>query len=336
MASVPSTEKENFVGGAPRRLARNVWESRRAYLYILPAFIIMAFITFYPIAYQFWMAFTNFKLEHLRLQNPDVVGFQNFVRIFKSGLPVPNFNFGRILVFNIVWTFVNVFFHTALGILIALALNSEKLPGKRIYRSIFVIPWALPALISGMVWHNMWHEKFGAINLLLQELGMAGNIRWLLETDPVVNLPQIGLVLPLSFFAVLIANIWLGWPFMMVTATGALQSIPQELYEAAEVDGASRWQQFWRITLPLLRPAMVPAIMIGIMMTFNQFNVIYFVTGGGPVGLTEILVTQGFKLVNPQGWYGVASAFNIIVFIILGIITLITNRVSQATEPYYA
>lgn len=337
MASVPSAEKESFVGGAPtHRFARNVWESRRAYLYILPAFIIMAFITFYPIGYQFWMAFTNFKLEHLRLQNPDVVGFQNFVRIFKSGLPVPNFNFGRILVFNIVWTFVNVFFHTALGILIALALNSEKLPGKRIYRSIFVIPWALPALISGMVWHNMWHEKFGAINLLLQELGMAGNIRWLLETDPVVNLPQIGLVLPLSFFAVLIANIWLGWPFMMVTATGALQSIPQELYEAAEVDGASRWQQFWRITLPLLRPAMVPAIMIGIMMTFNQFNVIYFVTGGGPVGLTEILVTQGFKLVNPQGWYGVASAFNIIVFIILGIITLITNRVSQATEPYYA
>lgn len=332
MASVPVTRKGTFAG----RLARHAWESRQAYIYILPAFIIMAFITFYPIGYQVWMAFTNFRLEHLRTQNPDFIALQNFVQILKSGLPVPNFSFGRILVFNIVWTFVNVFFHTALGILIALALNSEALPGKRIYRSIFVIPWALPALISGMVWHNMWHEQFGAINMLLQELGMAGDIRWLLETDPVVNLPQIGLVLPLAFFAVLIANVWLGWPFMMVIATGALQSIPQELYEAAEVDGASRWQQFWRITLPLLRPAMVPAIMIGIMMTFNQFNVIYFVTGGGPIGLTEILVTQGYKLVNPQGWYGVASAFNIIVFIILGIITLITNRISQATEPYYA
>jgi arabinogalactan oligomer/maltooligosaccharide transport system permease protein len=332
MASVPVTRKGNFAG----RLARYAWKSRQAYIYILPAFIIMAFITFYPIGYQVWMAFTNFRLEHLRTQNPDFIAFQNFVQILKSGLPVPNFNFGRILVFNIVWTFVNVFLHTTLGIAIALALNSEALPGKRIYRSLFVIPWALPALISGMVWHNMWHEQFGAINLLLQELGMAGDVRWLLETDPVVNLPQIGLVLPLAFFAVLIANVWLGWPFMMVIATGALQSIPQELYEAAEVDGASRWQQFWRITLPLLRPAMVPAIMIGIMMTFNQFNVIYFVTGGGPIGLTEILVTQGYKLVNPQGWYGVASAFNIIVFIILGIITLITNRISQATEPYYA
>jgi len=123
---------------------------------------------------------------------------------------------------------------------------------------------------------------------------------------------------------------------MMVIATGALQTIPKEVYEAAEMDGVSGFSKLWRITIPLIRPAMVPAIMIGIMMTFNQFNIIYFVTGGGPVGLTEILVTQGFKLVNPQGWYGVASAFNIIVFIILAIITMVTNRVTKATEPYYA
>lgn len=317
-------------------VGRALWEGRLAYLYILPAFIIMALITFYPILYQTWMAFTNFELKHLRLQNPDIIGLQNFVRVLRSGLPVPNFSFGRILVFNLFWTLTNVFFHVVIGIVVALALNVEGLPGKRLYRSLFVIPWALPALISGMVWHNMWHDKFGAVNLLLQQLGLRGDIRWLVETDPVVNLPQIGLVLPLSFFAVFIANVWLGWPFMMVIATGALQSIPKELCEAAEVDGASGWKQFWQITLPLLRPAMVPAIMIGIMMTFNQFNIIYFVTGGGPIGLTEILVTQGFKLVNPQGWYGVASAFNIIVFIILGLITLITNRISRATEPYYA
>jgi arabinogalactan oligomer/maltooligosaccharide transport system permease protein len=307
-----------------------------ASLYILPALLVMAFITFYPIGYQFWLSFTDFELKHLRLMNPDYVGFDNFVQVIVSGLPVTNYDFLRILAFNLVWTVINVFLHVAIGILIAVALNTKALPGKRIYRSLFVIPWALPSLISGMVWANMWHDKFGGINLLLQELGLRGDIRWLLETDPIVNLPQIGLVLPLSFFAVLIANVWLGWPFMMVIATGALQSIPTELYEAADVDGATSWEKFWKITLPLIRPAMVPAIMIGIMMTFNQFNVIFFVTGGGPVGLTEILVTQGFKLVNPQGWYGVASAFNIIVFIILAIITLTTNRVSRATEPYYA
>ncbi|NLF00201.1 MAG: sugar ABC transporter permease [Anaerolineales bacterium] len=317
-------------------LASEFRQGRQAYLYILPAFLIMAFITFYPLLYQVWMSFTNFELRHLRLHNPDAVGLQNYINILVRGLPVPNYAFGRILVFNLFWTFTNVFLHVTLGILVALALNVEGLPGKRIYRSLFVIPWALPALISGMVWRNMWHEDFGAINMLLRSIGMAGNIRWLEETVPVVNLPQIGLVLPLSFFSVFIANVWLGWPFMMVIATGALQSIPHDLYEAAEVDGASRWMQLWRVTLPLIRPAMVPAVMIGIMMTFNQFNVIYFVTAGGPIGLTEILVTQGFKLVNPQGWYGIASAFNVIVFIILGAITLITNRISRATEPYYA
>lgn len=307
-----------------------------AVLYILPAFIIMAFITFYPILYQFWLSITDFALKHLRTMNPAFVGLDNYINVLVRGLPVTNYDFTRILVFNLFWTFVNVFLHVSIGILVAVALNTKGLPGRRIYRSLFVIPWALPSLVSGMVWANMWHDKFGAINLLLQRLGLPGDVRWLLETQPIVNLPQIGLVLPLSFIAVLVANVWLGWPFMMVIATGALQSIPNELYEAANVDGATSWQQFWRITLPLIRPAMVPAIMIGIMMTFNQFNIIFFVTGGGPIGLTEILVTQGFKLVNPQGWYGVASAFNIIVFIILAIITLVTNRISRATEPYYA
>jgi arabinogalactan oligomer/maltooligosaccharide transport system permease protein len=296
----------------------------------------MAIITFYPILYQLWMSVTDFQLKHLRLMNPDYVGVDNFINVLVRGLPVTNYAFLRILVFNLLWTFINVFLHVSIGILVAIALNTENLPGKRVYRSLFVIPWALPSLVSGMLWSNMWHDKFGAINLLLQQLGLAGDTRWLLETTPFINLPQIGVVLPLSFIAVLIANVWLGWPFMMVIATGALQSIPKELYEAANVDGATKWQQFWGITLPLLRPAMVPAIMIGIMMTFNQFNIIFFVTGGGPLGLTEILVTQGFKLVNPQGWYGVASAFNIIVFIILAALTLMTNRVSRATEPYYA
>lgn len=319
------------------RLMANLRKNALAYAYILPALVIMAFITFYPLGYQLWMAFTNFELRHLRTVDPDWVWFTNFINIVQGGLPIPNYDFVRLLVFNIVWTATNVFMHVAIGIVVALALNTEGLPGKKIYRSLFVIPWALPSLISGMIWAYMWNTENGAINLLLSEIAQNEvAIRWLLEPSPIINLPQIGLVLPLSFFAVLIANVWLGWPFMMVIATGALQSIPQELYEAADVDGASRWQQFWRITLPLLRPAMVPAIMIGIMMTFNQFNVIFFVTGGGPFGMTEILVTQGFKLVNPQGWYGIASAFNIIVFFILGAITLATNRISRATEPYYA
>ncbi len=309
---------------------------RLAYTYILPAFLIMAFITFYPLLFQVWMSLTDFTLKNLRNMTPEFVGLKNYLDVIVRGLPVTNYAFGRILVFNLVWTVTNVFLHVAIGVAVALIINMEHMPGKRFYRSMFVIPWALPSLVAGMVWASMWHDKFGAVNLLLREIGLKGDIRWLLDTTPVVNLPQLGLVLPLSFIAALIANVWLGWPFMMVIATGALQSVPKEVYEAAEMDGISGWGKIWYITLPLIRPAMIPAIMIGIMMTFNQFNLIYFVTGGGPVGLTEILVTQGFKLVNPQGWYGVASAFNIIVFIILAVITLATNRVTRATEAYYA
>lgn len=337
----PQQDLSDAAKPAPER-SRRISQAGLAALYILPAAIIMVFITFYPLGYQVWMSFTNFDLANLRsdgfslVNPPDFVFLDNYIRIVQGNLPLPNYSFWRIFVFNLVWTFVNVFLHVAIGIVMAIALETEELPNKRLYRSLFVIPWALPSLVTGMIWANMWHDRFGAINLLLGQLGLPSDIRWLLETQPFIDLPQLGLVLPLAFIAALVANVWLGWPFMMVIATGALQSIPKEVYEAAEVDGASPMQQFWRITLPLIRPAMVPAIMIGIMLTFNQFNVIFFVTGGGPLGLTEILVTQGFKLVNPQNWFGVASAFNIIIFFILIIITLITNRVSRATEPYYA
>ncbi len=335
MAAIPSEDAPRRSGWF-QKLRHKYPNMGLAYLYILPALLIMLFITFYPLLFQLWMSFTDFQLKNLRLMNPGLVGIKNYLDVIFRGLPVTNYDFLRIFVFNLFWTLVNVAAHVLIGIGVALIINQEKMPGKRFYRSLFVIPWALPSLVAGMMWANLWHDKFGGINLLLQELGLKGNIRWLLDPAPLVNLPEIGLVLPLAFVAVLVANIWLGWPFMMVIATGALQSIPKEVYEAAEMDGVSPWQKIRLITLPLIRPAMVPAVMIGIMMTFNQFNIIYFVTGGGPVGLTEILVTQGFKLVNPQGWYGVASAFNIIVFIILAIITLITNRITRATEPYYA
>ena len=180
-----------------KRLKKKYPNAGLAYIYILPAFIVMAFITFYPIGYQLWMSITDFQLKHLREMNPDYVGFGNFVDVLVRGLPVPNYDFGRILVFNLLWTFLNVFLHVSIGILVAVALNTEDLPGKRIYRSLFVIPWALPSLVAGMIWGNMWHDKFGAMNLLLQQIGLRGDIRWLLETKPFVDLPQIGLVLPL-------------------------------------------------------------------------------------------------------------------------------------------
>jgi arabinogalactan oligomer/maltooligosaccharide transport system permease protein len=331
------------------RFRKRVKDSRTAWLYILPAGMVMIFITMIPQLYQLYMAFTDYRVKNLRFilfqpetwekYAPTFVGLENFVKIITNDLAIENYDFWRLLLFNIVWTVANVAFHVTLGIAIALVLNNKDLKGKKFYRSLYVLPWAVPGYIAALTWRNMFDPRFGGINLLLARLNeilgtsFATDTRWLLETTPPIGGPLS--FLPLAFYCVLLANIWLGWPFMMVIATGALQSIPSELYEAASIDGASVWQKLRTITLPLIRPAMVPAIMLGTIMTFNQFNVIYFISEGGPFGRTEILITQSFKLVYEQRLYGVAAAFSIVVFFVLLIITLLQNRVTRATEAYY-
>ncbi|HEY84379.1 MAG TPA: sugar ABC transporter permease [Chloroflexi bacterium] len=315
---------------------------RLAYTYLLPAFIVMGIITFYPLFYQIWMSFTDYGIKNLRMDSapPNVVGLQNYKDIFTGGLAakVPNFNFYKLLFFNLFWTFSNVILHVTIGVLIAVLLNIRGLWFKGIYRTLYVLPMVLPSLVIAVVWRNMFDQDAGAINHVLAWFGSffgmseeMFRIRWLEQiAAPVPWLP----FLPLSYFAVLITNVWLGWPFMTIVATGALQSIPHDLYEAASIDGANASQKFWGITVPLIRPAMVPAAMYGIILTFNQFNVIYFVSGGGPLRQTEIMVTTAFRLVNEQRLYGMAAAFSVLIFFVLLALTLATNRVTKATESY--
>ncbi len=282
--------------GAPRWLI--------AYMYILPATLIMAAITYWPILFQVYMSFTDYGLRNLRFDAPapNFVGLQNFIDLITNGITViPNFSFWGMLAFNLFWTFSNVIFHVTIGILIAVVLNTPGLRFRGFYRAIFILPIVVPTLVVATVWRNMFDTDYGAINQGL---------------------------------AALITNIWLGWPFMTIVATGALQSISKEYYEAASIDGASGPQQFFRITLPLLRPAMIPAAMYGLIVTFNLFNLIYMVSGGGPLRQTEILVTTAFRLVNEQRLYGLAAAFGIYTMIILLVLTLLTNRITKATESY--
>jgi arabinogalactan oligomer/maltooligosaccharide transport system permease protein len=135
-----------------------------------------------------------------------------------------------------------------------------------------------------------------------------------------------------NFVANLVTNTWLGFPFMMVVSLGALQSIPKELYEAASIDGATRWQQFKTITLPLLKPALFPAVILGTIWTFNMFNIIYLVSGGGPDNQTNILITEAYRAFKVLGRYGFAAAYSLLIFVILFLYATVTNRVTRATE----
>jgi arabinogalactan oligomer / maltooligosaccharide transport system permease protein len=317
--------------------------TRTIILYLLPAFLVMSIITFYPLLYQVWMSTTDYGVTNLRLDAPapNSVGLQNYVDIFTGGLAakVPSFNFVYLLGFNLWWTFSNVIFHVSLGILIALLVNQKGLWFKTFYRAIYVVPIILPTLVIATVWRNMFDPDIGAINLALAGIGSifgvpeeVFHIRWFDQIDrPISWIP-----LPLSYFAILLTNIWLGWPFMTIVATAALQSIPPDLYEAADMDGANGWNKFWKITLPMLRPAMVPATVYGLITTFNLFNLIYFTSRGGPLRQTEIMVTTAYRLVKEQQLYGVAAAFCVLIFLILLALTLLTNQVTRATESYDA
>lgn len=320
---------------------RSFFMTLNPYLYLIPAFLVMGFITFYPMAFEVWMSFTNYGLKNLRVNAaaPDFVGLANYIAILTNKLGLSYYDFWRMLAFNLFWTFSNVIIHLALGIIIAVVLNTKGLWFKGFYRALFILPIVLPQIIIANVFKNMFDADYGAINQALALLGSffglpesMFHIRWIDQ----VNYPISWLPLTLSYFALLITNVWLGWPFMTIVASAALQSIPKELYEAATIDGASGIQQFQAITLPLLRPAMVPATVLGIIATFNLFSVIYFLSAGGPLRRTEILLTTAYRLLNEQRLYGVAAAFCVVIFFILLGLTLVTNYMTKATESYDA
>jgi arabinogalactan oligomer / maltooligosaccharide transport system permease protein len=332
------------------RSGRRSRTQRAAYLYLIPAFAVMAFITIYPLLYQVYMSFTNTELQHLNVRlglTPEWVGIENYTQILSSALAIPNFDFLRLLIYNIWWAASNVAIHLVLGVSIALLVNAKGLWFRKFYRAMYIIPVVIPPIIVATVWANMFDADAGAVNLLLAGAGgLIGipaevfHIDWLRQVAPPFPgiLPSVeggpDLALPLAFYAMLITNTWLGWPLNSVVATGALQSIPNDLYEAADIDGASGWQKFRSVTLAYLRPAMVPYAIYGFVITFNLFHLAYFMSQGGPNGKTQLLVTQAYYLVNSNHLYGVGAAFAVIMFFILLVITLITNRLTKATQTY--
>lgn len=315
--------------GGFSRAGHDLVQHRQAYLYIAPAMVGLLILVFFPFFYGIALSFTDSNLYNtnrsiaetwIGLRNyGEVLGDFGFIQRSQGGGFVLNYlNFYWTLLFTILWTVTNVTFGVVVGLTLALILNTRDLALRPIYRVLLILPWAVPNYITSLIWKGMFHQQFGVVN---QFLGIFG-------VPPIAWFETVGT----SFFTAFATNGWLSFPFMMVVSLGALQSIPAELYEAARVDGATRWQQFKAITLPSLRPALVPAIILSVVWTFNMFNVVYLVTAGEPGGSTEILITQAYKFAFERYRYGYAAAYSTVIFLILLVYGVIQNRVSKATE----
>ncbi len=257
----------------------------------------------------------------------EYIGLENFYRIFSN--PQITGPFLRVFQWTFLWATLSVLLTFALGLTLAIFLNDPYLKARRLYRSLLIIPYAIPGFISILVWAGLLNADFGIVNRILEDL-LGLRLPWL-------NDPFWGKV------ALLLVNLWLGYPYMMIVSLGALQSIQPELYEAAYVDGASRWQQFRHVTFPILMISVAPLLIGSFAFNFNNFNVIYLLTGGGPpiagaqtpAGATDILISYTYKLAfaGRQGAeYGFAAAITILIFLIVGTISAINFRLSRRLE----
>ena len=290
----------------------NIKNNRLAYLYTMPTLIVMSLVVLYPFIYNVVLSFSNMNLTHFN--NWQLIGIQNYIAVFKET------TFWYFLFKTLLWTVINIFFHVSIGIFLAMILNKD-IKGKTFFRTLLILPWAVPQYITALTWRGMFNSEYGAISLLLNNMGI--HIPWLTT--------EWG-----AFTACIITNVWLGFPFMMIIALGGLQSIPDELYEAAEIDGASWYHKFKNITVPLIKPVMIPAITLGIIWTFNNFNVVWLVSNGGePADTTHILVSWVYKSGFRYFRMGYAAAFSMIIFALLLIFSWKFIKKTKATEPVY-
>jgi arabinogalactan oligomer / maltooligosaccharide transport system permease protein len=256
------------------------------------------------------------------------LGLRNFQEIFRGA----SRTLFPVFVWNIIFAVSTVVINTIAGVFLAVLLNNPNLRFRALYRTLLIIPWALPTVITIQVWRGFLNQNFGAINRLLMLLDITpAPINWLLGDEWSARA------------AVLLVNLWLGFPFMMTATLGALSAIPKDIYEAAKIDGATAMQTFWGITAPLLRTALVPITLTGFAFNFNNFGLIFLLTDGGPpvewgtatARGTDILISWAYNTAfrNQGGYaYGMGSAISLIIFVITLAVSLINFRVTGALK----
>jgi len=299
------------------------WEHSFEYIVMIPAGLMLMMFVLMPIIFAFLVAFTNYNNSNLPPSNlVNWVGLSNFKFLFSMGGTealggdIWLHTFQHVFLWTILFAIVSTAVPFFLGLFQAVILNNKRVVGKKVWRSILILPWAMPAIISQLNFQQLFNGQFGPINRFLIDKGWIETpIYWL--SDP--HNPW------LPRFTILVIGFWLGFPYFMALMSGIMTSISKDVYEAAEIDGANERQQFWQITLPLVLVATAPLLVMSFAHNFNNFGLIYFLTEGGPInpnfihaGQTDILISWIFKLTLDHRLYNMASVMSIIIFLIIG------------------
>lgn len=289
-----------------------------AYWYLLPVAISTIIFTIFPFFYTFYISFTNYHRVY-RAREFDFVGFANYQKSLSGQgefIPV----LGWTVAFMLITTLLNV----GGGMLLALMLNHDKLSERNFYRTLLILPWALPSILTIQVWAGLFGLS-GPLNLILENIGLE-RVRWLLEENP-------------AKVAILMANFWLSYPFFMTVGLAALQAIPKDLYEVADLDGAGGWQRFRDITWPFLIASVTPLLLTQLAFQFNNSGIIILLTNGNPQaepgsahGVTDTLASFAYKLINAQGQgdMGYAAAYGVFTFAIIAVFIVISSLATNA------
>ena len=320
---VPTTFKDMLKG---------IYANGFPYLLIIPSYIAMTFAIIFPVLVTLLIAFTNYDFQHLPpTKLLDWVGVTNFTNIWR--LSTFRSAFGAVLGWTIIWALTASTVQIVIGIFTAIIANQPFIKGKRIFGVIFLLPWAVPAFITILTFSNMFNDSIGAINT--QVIPLLGKllpflnghlIPW--KTDPTW-----------TKIALIMMQGWLGFPYIYVLTLGILQSIPNDLYEAAYIDGANAWQKFRNITFPMILAVAAPTLISQYTFNFNNFSIMYLFNDGGPgtvgggAGSTDILISWIYRLTTgaaPQ--YSMAAAVTLIISLIVISISMIAFKKLHAFD----
>jgi len=282
----------------------------KPWFYCLPALLLILIVLVFPILYTGYISLTNMNLYHW--SDYRFIGLRNYARAlfkFDSG-------FLSALGTTLLWTAVNMVLQIGIGFFIALGLNASELGPRRIYKTVLMLPWAMPAYISILLWRvGIFNTEFGVLNKLLGLLGF-GKVDFLGSNA-------------IAFCACLALNLWMALPFMISTIDGALQSVDRNLYESAKLDGAGFWTSIRSITIPAIWPIVAPAAVMTTFITFKQFDIIYLLTQqrGYMTGASlNTVITYAHQNAFVSNNYGLSSAVSMLLFVIIILFSLMTNR----------